>query len=230
MLLRIFSFLLFVGLFAPGAAFALDLIAPPDDLFPYDAAKGSDAVKTDVHFKWREDNRADRYELRIVGVVQAVDNIEPSACFEGICSLWFLDNSLPTTIDPGSSYKWYVQVYDDEGGLLVTSAQWSFKTQQSVNIVPPPGSGVGGGSTVPLENPISSTSLTGVLENILNFLFGLAIVILPIIIIYSGILLIGAGGNPEKISKGRTILLWAVIAFAIILLARGLPTVLRNLL
>jgi len=79
-------------------------------------------------------------------------------------------------------------------------------------------------------NPISSETLPQLLENVLNFLFGLSIVILPIIIIYGGILLLTAGGDPQKISQSRTILLWAVVAFAIILLARGLPAVLRGLL
>jgi len=87
-----------------------------------------------------------------------------------------------------------------------------------------------GGIPAILENPISSQTLPQLLENVLNFLFGLSIVILPIIILYGGILLLTAGGDPQKISRSRTILLWAVIAFAIILLARGLPPVLRSLL
>jgi len=90
--------------------------------------------------------------------------------------------------------------------------------------------GSGGGIPAVLENPISSQTLPQLLENVLNFLFGLSIVILPIIILYGGILLLTAGGDPTKISKSRTILLWAVVAFAIILLARGLPAVLRALL
>lgn len=91
---------------------------------------------------------------------------------------------------------------------------------------------IGNGSGIPaiLENPISSQTLPELLENVLNFLFGLAIVVLPIIILYGGILMLTAGGEPEKISKSRTILLWAVVAFVIILLARGLPTVLRGIL
>ena len=93
------------------------------------------------------------------------------------------------------------------------------------------GGGGGGGGFIPGNlNPISSQTLPQLLENVLNFLFGLSMVILPIIILYGGILLLTAGGDPQKISKSRTILLWAVIAFAIILLARGLPPVLRGLL
>lgn len=88
----------------------------------------------------------------------------------------------------------------------------------------------GGGTPAVLENPISSKTLPQLLENVLNFLFGLSIVILPIIIIYASIQLLTASGSPEKISSSRTILLWAVVAFAIILLARGLPPVLRALL
>ncbi len=79
-------------------------------------------------------------------------------------------------------------------------------------------------------NPISSETLPELLGNVLNFLFGLAIIILPIVIIYAGILMVTARGDPQKLSLSRTILLWAIVAFAIILLAKGLPTVLRGLL
>lgn len=122
-----------------------------------------------------------------------------------------------------------MSAFDAAGNPISSSVQRSFTTELGEGGGPPPGED----DPVILPgdlNPISSTTLPELLENVLNFLFGLSIVILPIIIIYAGILLLASGGDPEKISRGRTILLWAVIAFAIILLARGLPTVLRGLL
>jgi len=88
----------------------------------------------------------------------------------------------------------------------------------------------GGGTQTVLENPISSQTLPELLNNVLNFLFSISIVILPIIILYGGFLMLTAAGDPTKISESRTILLWAVVAFAIIRLARGLPEVIRSLL
>ena len=195
------------------------------------------------YFQWREVSDTSHYELIIAGVVQRADNIEPTACSGGICSLWFLDPARPVTIQcferAGGPYSWRVEAYDVSDVLIDSSPSASFSTETC----PGPGSGGpgggggagddgGGGGGIPaiLKNPISSQTLPQLLENVLNFLFGLSMVILPIIILYGGILLLTAGGDPTKISKSRTILLWAVIAFAIILLARGLPPVLRGLL
>jgi len=240
MILRIFVSLFVLGFFlAPEIIFAVNLAAPPNDPVPNNAILGTPTVQTDAFFQWEEVPNTAHYELRIVGVVQTVDNIEPSACTDGTCSLWFLDNSLPTTIACSDSYAWSVEAYDSNDNLLSTSPQWSFDIELCPGPTISPGEGGGGpsgggdgGGGIPavLGNPISSQTLPQLLENVLNFLFGLAIVILPIIILYGGILMLTAGGNPEKISSSRTILLWAVVAFAIILLARGLPTVLRNLL
>ncbi|MBI4138045.1 MAG: hypothetical protein HY482_00425 [Candidatus Wildermuthbacteria bacterium] len=100
--------------------------------------------------------------------------------------------------------------------------------------------GEGGGGSCPADcpvsgeptfgtklNPISSDNLLDLLRTVLNFMFVLAIAILPIVIVYGGILMLGSGGDPARIKKGREVLLWAVLAFAVILLARGLPAVLR---
>ena len=147
------------------------------------------------------------------------------------------DYSLPTA---QTRYQWRVGACSAQAsGACVYTASDYFTTR----LHPPPPMTPGpptppptipgppsGGPPGVLENPISSKTLPQLLENVLNFLFGLSLVIMPIIIIYGGILLLTAGGDPQKISQSRTILLWAVIAFAIILLARGLPTVLRGLL
>ena len=138
-------------------------------------------------------------------------------------------------LEKGETYCWKVMA---RAGNPTHNSDFSptseFTTEKNVAVVCPPNcdsafSSDGAPPTF-LGNPISSKTLPQLLENVLNFLFGIAIVILPIIILYGGILLLTAGGNPQKISNSRTILLWAVVAFAIILLARGLPTVLRNLL
>jgi len=217
--------------------FDINLINPINGVPNVDYGRSS-------YFQWEEISGTSHYELIIAGVVQRADNIEPTACSEGICSLWFLDSARPVTIQclekAGGSYFWRVEAYDVLGVFIGGSSSTSFDTKTC----PSPGSGGpnsgnGGGTSSPsggggipavLKNPISSETLPQLLNNVLNFLFSLSIVILPIMILYGGFLMLTAGGDPTKISQSRTILLWAIVAFAIILLARGLPEVIRTLL
>jgi len=145
-------------------------------------------------------------------------------------------SNLLTLEQTRETYIWEVVAKDISDADVGNSQEWRFTTEQDSGddfdlpggVIPPgpkPGSGI-----PPDLNPISSTTLPQLLETVLTFLFGISIVVLPIIIVYGGFLLLTAGGDPTKISSARTILLWAVVAFVIILLARGLPTVLRNLL
>lgn len=94
----------------------------------------------------------------------------------------------------------------------------------------PPGDGPGGSGSGKIENPISATDIFDLLNKILNFLFALSIFIVPVIVIYAAFLMLMGGGDPVKLQKGRMILFWTAIAFILILVSRGLPVVLRNLL
>ncbi len=101
------------------------------------------------------------------------------------------------------------------------------------------GGGGGGGDDSPLpgtggifqfKNPISSNTLPELINNLLNLIFGLSIVITPLVIVYAGFLMLTATGDAAKLQKARTILIWTVIAFAIILVAKGAPNVIRAIL
>ncbi|MCH8244686.1 hypothetical protein IIB97_02260, partial [Patescibacteria group bacterium] len=147
----------------------------------------------------------------------------------GFVSHLFVGGFDYSTAAADTLYQWRVGACSAQAaGDCAYTALQSFETNKAPPplVLPPPPDSV----SAILQNPISSQTLPQLLENVLNFLFGLSMVILPIIILYGGILLLTAGGDPQKISKSRTILLWAVVAFAIILLARGLPPVLRGLL
>src|SRR3989338_6387935 len=71
------------------------------------------------------------------------------------------------------------------------------------------GGGDGGGdcgSDFGNLNPIPGTKTLGELfNNIFNFLFGLAIFIVPVIVIYAAFLMLMEGGDPIKLQKGRMI-------------------------
>ena len=97
----------------------------------------------------------------------------------------------------------------------------------------------GGGSTttpppatnsLELTNPISANSLGQLFNLILTFITTLAVLVLPLVVIYAAYMLVSGRGDPQQVVQARTMLMWAAIAFIIVLLARGIPIILRNLL
>lgn len=89
----------------------------------------------------------------------------------------------------------------------------------------------GGGDGIPiLINPLKAKTLEEAINALINFLFFLAMAIAPILIIYAAFLLLTAHGDPKQISKAKTIIFWTVIALAIVLLAKGLPSVIKGVL
>lgn len=56
---------------------------------------------------------------------------------------------------------------------------------------------------------------------------GLALIVL--MIVYAGILFITASGEPEKISKAKQAIVWAVIGGVVIIAANAIKTVIENI-
>jgi len=82
-----------------------------------------------------------------------------------------------------------------------------------------------------IKNPLGQTSdIYTLIEIITKFLIGLAIVITPIIVVYAGFLYITAGGNEEKVKTAQKVLIWALIGFALVLIARGVPALIKQFL
>ena len=79
-------------------------------------------------------------------------------------------------------------------------------------------------------NPLGNAEFTDVLDRILGFLFNIAIVLSPIMILIAGIMFITGAGDPGRIGRAKQILIWTVVGFAVILLSRGLIVVIRGII
>ena len=84
------------------------------------------------------------------------------------------------------------------------------------------------GGPVSLFNPLGCETLECVINAVINFLVVLAFAVGPILIIYAAFLILTAAGKAEQINKGKTIILWTLIALTIILLAKGLPSIIKG--
>jgi hypothetical protein len=80
-----------------------------------------------------------------------------------------------------------------------------------------------------IENPVPGVnSIPDLILKIADFLFTLAIYILPIVIVGGGLFWITSAGNPEQAEKGKKIITYSLIGFVIIILAKGLIKLLQN--
>ena len=66
------------------------------------------------------------------------------------------------------------------------------------------------------------------LAKVLNWFFNIAFIVAAIFIVYAGWQYITAGGDDEKMKKGLNTLVRALIGVAIILLAKGLLTIISS--
>ena len=83
---------------------------------------------------------------------------------------------------------------------------------------------------VVIENPLEAKSFEELLNTIVTFIYWIAIVIAPMMIMIAAFFFLTAGGDPKRVDTARRIILWTVIGLAIILLAKGLSSVLRQII
>jgi len=83
---------------------------------------------------------------------------------------------------------------------------------------------------VTITNPAEWTTFQELIDAILNFIFYVGVVIFPIMAVIAGFLFLSSGGDPSKIKKAKDILLYSIIGLLIILLAKGIISMLESLL
>ncbi len=88
----------------------------------------------------------------------------------------------------------------------------------------------GGGGGVEIPNPLIVGTFQALVERIARYLFQIGIPIAVIMIIYAAFLYLTASGNPEKISKAHKTLIYALVGLAILFLAWGLTSLVKELL
>jgi type IV secretory pathway VirB2 component (pilin) len=84
--------------------------------------------------------------------------------------------------------------------------------------------------TVCIRNPLEFESLEALLNAIIDFLIKIGAPLAVIMIIYAGLVWMFAAGAPEKISKARSIIIWTIVGYSIILVAKGILLVIESVL
>jgi len=83
---------------------------------------------------------------------------------------------------------------------------------------------------VEIPNPIGIDTFGELVSVIGLWIFNLAIPIAVIVIIYAGILMLTAGGNPVKFQKGAKTLWYAVLGLAVVFIGKGFVTLIESIL
>lgn len=77
-------------------------------------------------------------------------------------------------------------------------------------------------SAVTLTNPIQTNSISELLARLLSLIALIAFPIIVLFIVYIGFLFVTSRGNPEKLTKAREYLLYAIIGALLVLGAEAL--------
>jgi len=83
---------------------------------------------------------------------------------------------------------------------------------------------------ITIINPLKQKTFGEVINAIIDFIFWTAIVIAPIAIIVAGFYFLTSGGDPEKVNRAKKILLFTFIGLFIVLLGKGIPSIVKQIL
>ncbi len=136
-------------------------------------------------------------------------------------------------LNPGTEYEWgLIAEAEDSSNNSDFVEGNNFATEESAWIEESPEEGEEGAGSEPinLQNPFGDTANLGELaDQLMTFLATTAFAVAPILIIYAGFLLLTKQDSPDSLKRAKGIILWTVVALAIILFAKGVPSVIADL-
>ena len=81
-----------------------------------------------------------------------------------------------------------------------------------------------------LKNPLTAETFEEAMDRLMNFALLIGFAVGPIMIIYAAFLMLFHGNDPVMVNRAKTIIFWVVIAMAVILFAKGIPSTIRGAL
>ncbi|MDD5431127.1 MAG: pilin [Candidatus Pacebacteria bacterium] len=88
----------------------------------------------------------------------------------------------------------------------------------------------GSGASVSIPNPLGVNSIGDLIQRIINYLLIIGIPIATIMIFIGAFYLLTSAGDPERVTKGRQTIQWAVLGLAILLIGDGLIYVIQDIM
>lgn len=81
-----------------------------------------------------------------------------------------------------------------------------------------------------IRNPLCAETFEDLINAIIDFIFYVAIALVPLMVIIAGFCFASAGGDPKKVETAKKIILYTVIGLSIVLLAKGLYVMIEKVI
>ncbi|MBI4101651.1 MAG: hypothetical protein HY443_01655 [Candidatus Nealsonbacteria bacterium] len=78
--------------------------------------------------------------------------------------------------------------------------------------------------------PLSSSTFEGIIGKIIDFIFKIAVVLGPLLIVVGGAMFVTSAGNLQKTSQAKKLMIWTAAGLLIIIMAKGLLAVVEQIL
>ncbi len=86
------------------------------------------------------------------------------------------------------------------------------------------------GAQIKIENPLKYNTIEELIEAIINFLFTLALIVVPLVIVVAGYFFIVSAGDPVKVSKAKNMVIYALVGLLIIATSKGIIAVIDKVI
>jgi len=86
------------------------------------------------------------------------------------------------------------------------------------------------GIVIKFENPLTKGEIEDVVAGVIDFIFLVAMVLVPIIILFGAFSFLTSGGDPAKTKMAKKIILYSLIGLFIIIFAKGIVYLIRQML
>jgi hypothetical protein len=83
---------------------------------------------------------------------------------------------------------------------------------------------------IEFKPPWQTKSFQELLDAIYNFIFWVAIALVPIMVIVAAYFFLTSGGDPEKVRTAKRIIFWVFIGLIIVLMGKGILPIIRQLI
>lgn len=82
---------------------------------------------------------------------------------------------------------------------------------------------------VQLKNPLQYETIPDLINAVIDWLFVVALVIVPMVIVVAGYFFIASGGDPQKVTQAKNMVIYALIGLLIIILSRGIIALIKTI-
>jgi len=83
---------------------------------------------------------------------------------------------------------------------------------------------------IKIENPIGDKTLQDIIYSVMDFIYNVALALVPFAVVWSGLMYVTSEGNPVKIENAKKIIYYSLIGLLLILFSKGLSRIFTDLL